>query len=149
MASEVFGYKDTWGGGLKSPDSAGFMFNERDLALVQQWNVQYQQTVTPLFECGSSKIYFAAKHASGTCSLGRVVTGGVSEGPQQPLSKQLGTVCEPGEAQIVATEGCEGSSSTTTLYMHNTILSGVGYSGQAQNAYVSEDVQIMFASLDV
>jgi hypothetical protein len=141
--ADIFGFNGAVGDyAFQDPTNAGaaFKFNST-LLLVQNWNVQYQLQVQQLFECGSSKVYFAAKHGNGTCQISRVI----AEKPNA-LTSNIGTVCDPHTGTITAVSGCKGVSSTK-LMMENTILNGVGFQGQSQQAYVTEDVQIMFASL--
>ena len=139
---DIFGFDDAVGNvGFRDNSSGGAAFKFNDtLNLVQQWNVRYQLQVTPLFECGSSKVYFSAKHGQGSCTIGRILSG------KGDLTKNIGDVCTPGTGSLTAVSGCSGNSAVT-LFMKATILSSVGYSGQAQNAYVSEDVEITFATL--
>ena len=141
--SDIFGLNKVAGDkGFRSPDGdAAFTFGTSQVSLIQQWNVQYQQNVQPIFECGSSKVYFSSKHSNGTLSIGRIV----AENPTD-LIRGIGTVCNPKPGQLTAAEGCQGTSHVS-LRFTKMVATSVGFSGQAQQAYVSEDVQCMFAGL--
>lgn len=148
-AKDIFGYDASAQSGFSEPGNDGvFMFNSSELTLVQQWQVQYQQNITPIYECGSSRVYFAAKHASGTLTIGRIVYGDESN-----LRTNIGTVCDPKEANLVARSGecatAAKKNKEVKLNFKGTILAGVGFSGQAQNSYINEDVTIQFAGLSV
>ena len=130
-------------------DNSGiFTMNGKELTLVQQWTVNYQQQVTPVYECGTSTVYFAGKHASGTLSVGRII----ADTPLEML-QNLGTVCKQANGSIKAYTGtCEGGSqggAEVTLELNGMLATSVGFSGQAQNSYVTEDVQVMFSFLTV
>lgn len=145
---DIFGYNQTVGEyGFRDDPSQGdaaLTFGDTSLSLVQQWNIQYQLNVTPILECGSSKVYFAAKHSSGTMSIGRIV----AEDPLEIL-KNIGTVCDKEKsAKLTASTTC-ANTTAVDLKLKHPMASSIGFSGQAQNAYVTEDVQVMFASLEV
>lgn len=144
--ADIFGFNQTVGKpGFRDSASgeAALKFEGSPVNLVQNWNIQYTLNVQPIFECGSSKIYFAAKHSNGTMSISRIV----AEKPAQLVSK-IGTVCDPKTASLTAATGTCNGGVPVTLKMLSTIIASVGFSGQAQNAYVGEDVQCMFAGLE-
>ena len=152
--ADVFSFapKQDYGIGFKEPETA-ILVGEgtgMKMTLVQQWNIQYQQQVTPVFECGTSTVYFSAKHANGTMSINRIV----AENPETFI-KDLGQVCDPKNFTMTAYTGaCGGSAGATAvqpvkLSISGMIASSIGFSGQAQQAYVAEDIQTMFAALKV
>lgn len=150
--ADVFSFappKD-YGIGFKEPETA-ILVGEgtgMKMTLVQNWNIQYQQQVTPVYECGTSTVYFSAKHASGTMTISRIV----AENPETFL-KDLGQVCDPKNFTMTAYTGACGNGATAVqpvkLSIKGMIASSIGFSGQAQQAYVAEDINTMFASLQV
>lgn len=143
--ADIFGYSDLVGTGhfANTSAAAAFKIGGSPVSLIQQWQVGYQQSVSPIYECGTPKVYYSAKHGSGTLTIGRITN-------KESLNySDWGKVCSPaGSALITASEGCDGQSSVT-LNLQKIILTSVGYSGQAQQAYVTENVGAMFAGLVV
>ena len=147
MANNVFGYTEANLGGIfKAPEKGGFMLNGSPdgIGYVQQWSAQYQQQVNPVYEVGSSKVYFAVRAASGTLTIGRIVGKNA-----QSLNKLFGSICDkPKDVSIAATENCYNTEGKVTLTMKGVIPQSIGWSGNAQNAYVEEQVTAVFASME-
>ena len=163
--ADIFSFeKADYGIGFKESGEAILIGEDTQspLFLVQQWSINYQQQITPLFECGTSTVYFTAKHASGEMTISRVVY----EDPQKFLS-DLGQVCSPKSFTLTAYTGrcgnrsgrLNGTDQTTNLpvaelppvklEIRGMVAQSIGFSGQAQQAYVSENISTMFAALNV
>ena len=139
---DIFGYEARIGDThFKSDEGAAFTFNGGEMTLVQQWNVQYNLNVQPLYECGSATIYFSAKSAVGQLTINKIV----SDTPKY-LSEYKVCSAQSNTAMISAAEGW-GGTSNTSLNFGGVIATGIGFSGQAQNAYVTEDATFQFAIL--
>ena len=158
--SNVFGYTEANLGGIfKAPESGGFAINGGfirpgnpnsgrapgpNIAYVQQWSAQYQQQVNPVYEVGSSKVYFAVRAASGTLNVTRIVGSSSSS-----VNTIFGSICdEPKDISITASENCYNTEGSVTLTMKGVIPQSVGWSGNAQNAYVQEQFTAVFASME-
>lgn len=123
--------------------------------LIQDWNVTYNINIQPIYECGTSTVYWSAKHASGQVTINRIIAD------SSDLKTTFGWICGPGSYVIKAytgrcsenatidNAGSNASSTPVELTIGGSILSGVTYSGNSQQAYVSENLQAMFASLTV
>ena len=143
--ANVFGVNAQVGFILKAPESNGFKANS-NIAMVQNWSLQYQQNVTPLYECGSAKISFAVKAAAGQLTIARIVTKDSSS-----ITDLFGNVCDAAKnnIQIAAGGACDSGGTGGTLSLKGVVPQSVGYSGQAQNAYVEEQISVVFASLEM
>lgn len=144
MAQDVFGFNTKVGDHFVESEMGIIIGSGGALSLVQSWNVQYQLSVNPVYECGTSTVYFAAKHAAGTLSCDRIVAEGY-----QNIKSTLGELCNP---QTVMVEAYTGQCSGTTavkLQLEGSILTGVTFSGQAQQAYCGEQLTAQFVGLSV
>lgn len=148
MAEDIFGYTNAkYAGSIKGAN--GLLFTSKQISLVQQWSVQYAQNVQPVYECGTSNVYWAGTHSSGQLSVSRIVAKSSDN-----IVKLLGQLCDPSTPRIVAsTETCGGSSnalsssSSVVLNLEGCVVSSIGWGGAAQNAYISEEVAAQFAVL--
>lgn len=158
--ADVFGFGATLGDkGFIEPSDGGVIIGEENtVTLVQDWQIQYQMNVNPIYECGTSKVYWSAKHASGTFTVNRVITDNVD------LRKRFGWICQPATFVVKAysnycdvekvTEqevepGGKGQKHPVNLLISGSILGGVTYSGNSQQAYVSENLTAQFSGLSV
>ena len=103
----------------------------------------------PIYECGTSNVYWAGTHASGQLSVSRIVAKSSDN-----IVKLLGQLCDPSTPRIVAsTETCGGSAnalssaSSVVLNLEGCVVSSIGWGGAAQNAFISEEVAAQFAVL--
>jgi hypothetical protein len=146
MSNDIFGFSASKGktfvGGLGT-----FTVGEGSLAnisLIQSWQINYNQHVTPLYEVGSNKIHFTKTHQMGTLSIGRMVS-------DEDVISQFGNGCDTKNATITAANGvCTGDSSGKRKFsISGLILTGVSWGGQAGQAHVSENIAASFVSLDI
>ena len=141
---DIFGFKDAGFGGIFSADEAKFTVDTiggEDM-LIQNFQLQYQQQFQPIYEFGSSKVWFSRTHAAGTLTIGRIV------GAFDLIGHFADKGCSPTAADIEVGNGlCEGNATSKTLHIEGAFLSGVQWSGQAGQAYVTEGCTITFASL--
>lgn len=157
MAEDVFGFNSTLGdkGFIEPSDGGVIIGTEKAIALVQDWQVQYQMNVNPIYECGTSKVYWSAKHSSGTLTVNRVIADSTD------LKKVFGWICAPAAFDVKAyTSYCDTTSGASKpggmpqkqpvdLVISGSILSGVTYSGNSQQAYISENLTAQFSGLEV
>jgi len=143
--ADIFGYNTNGvSGTFKASSSGGFSIAGGSISLVQQWSTQYTQQIQPIYEVGSDAVYFAGRNASGQLTVQRIV--GKSG---ESVTQSFGSICKPVSAMtIIATESCYNTSGTTRLTLKGVIAQSVGWSGNAQNAYVEESVQAVFASME-
>lgn len=145
MAGDIFGFKNTGAAGVFSSEYGKLTFSGGEIALIQNWSVGYQQGVTPIYECGSSKVYWQKQHQAGTLQIGRIVSS------SNLIERFSADSCQPKNMTITASSGlCKNGSVQTAamkITLSGVILTGVTYSGSAGQAYISEGVTAMFASL--
>jgi len=143
MASEVFGYKRATVGKMHFRDDGTAMISgSGEIALIQSWTIQYAQATTPLYECGTSKVYFSSKHQAGTLTIDRVVMEEVSK-----MQGILGDTCRPKDVTVHPYK-CKGSDKITTLRLKNNVLTGVTITGNSQQAHTGENLTCTFISLE-
>jgi len=144
MAQDIFGFEVKTGDGFMESEKGIMIANSGQLYLIQQWQVQYQQQVQPIYECGTSTVYWSVKHGSGTLTANAIIGSNYKD-----IKDDLGWVCEPKTVVVNAYTGQCSSNTEVKLTLDGTILTGVNFSGNAQQAYVAEDLTAMFVGLSV
>lgn len=139
--ADIFGFTDANVGGVFDSGKSAFSGSFGGISLIQNWQVQYSQQLQPLYEVGSNKVYWTRSHASGQVTIGRILSSGDVIGQFGGCSGKSITITA---ANGVCTGGGAGSKSIT---MKGTVLMSVGYSGQAGQAYVTEQVTGQFVSM--
>lgn len=114
-------------------------------ALVQNVEIQYQQTFNMLFELGSNNIYPIMGRPQGSLTIGRIVgEGGFSEsffdtcggGSTISIHAKQGT-CGPGP----------GGGGTVGVTMHSVFVTNYGVTMNTGDLMVKENVQATFLAL--
>ena len=155
--ADIFGFNDAEFGGLFSADEAKFTIDGiGDGMLIQNFQIQYQQQFQPIYEFGSSRVWYSRTHAAGQLSIGRIVSN-------DPIIERFaGMGCNATTATVEMANGlCAGGSlnrnvggssrttATRTLKLKGVFLTGVQWSGQAGQAYVSEGLTLTFVSAEM
>lgn len=154
--ADVFGFGATLGekGFIEPSDGGVIIGKDNTISLVQDWNVQYNMNINPIYECGTSKVYWSAKHASGNMTVNRVIAD------TKDLKEVFGWICKPATLDVKAyTNYCKTDGSArpggepekqpVDMVISGSILAGVTYSGNSQQAYVSEQLSAQFSGLEV
>lgn len=140
--------------GAFSIDTAEITFDgiEKGL-LVQNVQMQYQQQVTLVYDLTSpSDVYFVAGRSQGTMSLGKVVGPG---GTVKAFYQLYGNVCQVEKSfTMTGLGGCSDAEAVfdpvqETFKIHSPIVTSVGFSMTVDNALISEQAQLIFASLEI
>jgi hypothetical protein len=157
--ADVFGRSDSPFVGAFSADQSRLFFADQNMAgsLTQNLNVQYNQTVSPLFEIGSSNRYYVVGRTSGNMGLGLII------GPAKfntAFIQRLGNVCASGSRRVSLELGgglCQGGSlgglsaqggaNDVKLTADACVAMGITYGVQSQDVLVNEAIQIMFGQL--
>lgn len=131
--------------------------------LMQNFNIQYSQNVTRLYELGRSreitKVYYVAGRAQGSLSAAHVIGPGVS---MQQFYDNFSDVCnaQNNDCQITLTPNlCQsvrvagvvtpiGVASNTTYRAKYCVLVAIGLSVAAADFVVNENSQLMFSGLE-
>jgi len=144
MAKDIFGFTVEKGDGFIESGEGVLIGDSNPIKLLQQWRVDYQQQAQPIYECGTSTVYWAVKHGAGTLTCNTIVSSKYHD-----IKGTFGTVCEPKDIVVVAFSGQCKSSTGVRLVLKNTILTGVAFGGQAAQAYVTEDVTAQFVGIEM
>ena len=144
MAQDVFGFETKVGDNFMESEMGVIIGSGGALSLVQSWNVQYNLSVNPIYECGTSTVYFSAKHAAGSLSCDRIVAENFID-----IKKSLGELCNPETVIVEAYTGQCEHITPVRVQLEGSILTGVTFSGQAQQAYVGENLTAQFVGMSV
>lgn len=109
--------------------------------LIQSWSVQYSQQITPIYEVGSSRIFWAKGNPMGQGSIGRIVGS--------TFLKMSSDICDKGTTIQIENASGACSSGSVSLTCTGSICTSIGFSAQAGNPTVSESVSFQFAALEV
>jgi hypothetical protein len=147
---DIFGFQSKVGTHSFVDPEEGIIIGEGNdqVSLVQQWSVQYNATVTPIYECGTSTVYFSAKHTSGTFTCNRVFVDDFSM-----INSIFGTVCSPKQVLINSKSGLCNDSQTEVvnlcLGIKGSVLQSVSFSGNSQQVHIGEDLTATFVGLEI
>ena len=115
-----------------------------ELALVQSWTIDYRMQMTPVYECGTSNVYWSIKHAAGQFQCSRILAGDYDS-----VGSVLGKPCCPKSPIITAGGGTCDSKGCLAMQLNGSVMDGVQFSGQAQNAYIGMNVSSQFVWLSI
>jgi hypothetical protein len=154
---DLFGRLAPQFGGAFASDSALLAFAGLGLAggvglLTQQLSFQYQQNITRLFEVGTNWTYYVAGRAMGSASLSRVL------GPRPVVFSfytVYGNACNAATNTITFSmqQGCvsptdpQAAATLRFMWLVGCVIQSVGFSAQAEQMMVNEQVQMMYVSL--
>lgn len=169
--TDIFGRKPLQFGGAFAADSAnieliipcdtdGDGYDEEFPTcglLTQNLSIQYQQPITRLYEVGSQFTYYVAGRPQGTATIARILgPGAVIDG----LYECLGNVCnadkndicfclQAGCATDIISETACGTAqfSSVKLGLKNVVLQGIGFSVQAQDMVINEQMSLFFTAM--
>ena len=147
MANDIFNYnRNVTPEAIFSADMATLtiMGKSSDGALIQNWQLSYQQNIDQIFELGSSNVYWVRGRPQGQGAIGTMVRGSVSDWPSEMYD-----VCSGGATMaITAAPGlCEGSDATFSLSLTGVIVSGVNVQSQVGAKGISSNQTLRFSSL--
>lgn len=158
---DVFGRAPLVFGGAFAADSAQIDLNLSCLSgsqevgggsglLVQQLNIQYQQPITRLYEVGTQYTYYVAGRPQGSASIARVLGPGTV---MTALYSCLGDVCKAAGNDLCfcLEANCLGNPQqdfqAISLCIKNVVLQSLGFSIQAQDMIINEQMSLFFTAL--
>lgn len=115
-----------------------------NLTLLQSCQAGYTQQVQPVFEAGSSDLFWVAGQASGTCTIGRAV------GKEGFLTKFGTGNCAELRSLDVALDGRGGCAAVTTgsgVSMSGCMPRALGFTFGAGQLQMQETVEMLVASM--
>lgn len=121
--------------------------------LMQNFQIQYSQNVTRIYEIGRSgqktKVYLVGGRSQGTLSAGHIIGPGVA---MQQFYDNFSDVCQANtnDIQIKLTSNiCAGGETTSIGYKAKyCVLTSIGISVAAQDFVISESSQLMFSGME-
>ncbi len=157
MSNDIFGRRALEFGGAFAADAARIDLNLEcgaQLAsaglITQQLNIQYQQPITRLYEVGTQKTYYVAGRPQGQASIARVLGPGVV---MAELYSCLGDVCnaDQNDLCLCIQSGCideeDPDFSAMQLGLKNVVLQSLGFSIQAMDMMINEQMSLFFTAL--
>jgi hypothetical protein len=117
-------------------------------ALVQNWNVAYQNNVTEIFELGSSSIYWVKGRPTGSGSIARIIGfKNVLLFPAAAYDACLGGVTMEIEAQPGACP--DFLSSIVDISLGGAIVTQIGFDANVADTRINENIAFRFATMQV
>ena len=151
MANDVFGrdVSQAGFGGAFSAAGATMVIDEIADLLVTNVTVQYQQQVNRIFDVQSDKTYYVVGRVQGNGSLGTVVG---PKGAGDASLEKLGNPCNRSKLLFSFTGSrCGGDGAVSSLkrarQLHDVVLQSIGFTIQAQDMVINENLGIQFGRL--
>lgn len=150
--ADIFGRKDmVYGGGFVS--DTGVIQDGGGITgiLMQNLQVQYQRPITKIFELGkagaNSNVYYVEGRPQGTLTIARVIGFSATIGA---FYTKYGNACNAAQNNMslnMTSAQCGGTGKQIGLTMHACVLTGVGFSIQAQQLVINENSSMEFANM--
>lgn len=144
----VFGGTQSYAGSARADQMRFNIAGQTVQGMVLQ-NVQFTftQQVNMLYEIGSGNVYYIGGRAQGTASVARIIGPGRA---QLSLISTFKNLCAPADLQLDGSAMCDqGSSSGVNYKLRNAVLTSIAGSVNANDVLINEQLQFMFADLDV
>lgn len=165
MANDIFGYK-------RNPKPKGVFSTEDSLLtfggasmgaggdgsaslgyLVQNWQAQYQQQVSELFEIGTNALYWAKGRPVGNGVLGRIIGQADADSPGKGFfPKSAYDLCEGGALINITARsgGCTQSGmKQLTIGMDGCVVTAVGFAMRVPDVMIQENIGWRFAKMEI
>ena len=116
--------------------------------LVQNVQFSYSQQITMLFEIGSDNVYYVGGRAQGSATLAKVA-GPAAFGADFLL--RFNNLCEPQDIEFSGSNTQEGNcpASQTDYLLEDAVLTTISVSVAAQDVVINEQLQFIFADLEI
>lgn len=117
-------------------------------ALVQSWNVAYQNNITEIFELGSDAIYWVKGRPTGSGTIARII--GFRNLLLFPTSAY--DACLGGcTMEIEASPGACPNQTVTkvTLSLGGVLVTQVGFDANVGDTKINEGIQFKFATMSI
>lgn len=150
--ADIFGRNDSPFAGAFAADASVLVIGGQAMAthLIQQLSINYSQNVNTLFEIGSNNRYYVVGRTTGQIQLGKIIGPSIVGSAFLAL---LGNPCSGGNKDVfllLGNSACSGAGvgGFIILIAKAVVLMSVGYSMQAQDMLINEQVQGMFGQLN-
>ena len=138
--ADIFGYNRSTAADVFVADKSRLSIaGVSGVDLIQSWSVSYQQQIQPIYEIGSSRVYWLKANPIGSGSISKIVGSGVLK---------MGTsLCDTSGTSITIRAGgsCKGGS--VNISCSGVVVTSVGFQSSAQTPIVTQNLGFMFASL--
>lgn len=146
---DVFGRKEEGFGGAFDSSAATMSIGAIKDLLVTNVSVQYQQQLNRVFDIQTDATYYVIGRTQGNGTLGTVIG---PKGAQNAGVADLGDVCNPKSILFnFAGAGCgpnrDESKATYKRTLTNVTLQSVGFTVQAADMLINENLGIQFGQL--
>lgn len=140
--ADIFGYNRTGASDVFVADKSSLTIaGVSGVDLIQGWQVDYQQSIQPIYEVGSSRIFWAKSNPIGQGRISRVVGNS--------FLQMSGDICDTGKTLAITNASGACSGGKVTLVCLGAICTNVGFSAQAGNPTVAESVAFQFTALNI
>lgn len=144
------GLGQTWAGSFTA-DGLGAQLDGEPLAgaLFQALNFNYAQSISVMYELGSSFVYLVGGRAQGTLQIGAVA------GPSRlrnVLLTRFRNLCDlDNELSFGGSRGCTGASAERreTYHLSHIAMSNIGARVAANDVVIQRDMSFIFMNLDI
>lgn len=160
--ADIFGYK-------RSPKPKGVFSTEDSMLtfgsvtspigyLVQQWQIQYQQQVTELFEIGSNELYWAKGRPSGGGQIGRVIGDVDADSPGKGFFPAAAyDLCQGGvllrltakSGACTTGPGFSAGVKQVSVDMDGCVVTSIGFSMRVADVMLNEQIAWRFAFMQI
>ena len=140
--ADIFGYNRTGASDVFVADRSKLsIVGVEGVDLIQGWQIGYQQSIQPIYEVGSSRIFWAKGNPLGSGSISRIVGN--------TLLQMTHDICDKGTTITISNASGTCTGGMVNLVCTGAICTSVGFSAQAGNPTISESVAFQFTSLQV
>jgi len=140
--ADIFGYNRTGASDVFVADRSRLSIVGVDgVDLIQGWQIGYQQSIQPIYEVGSSRIFWAKGNPLGSGNISRIVGNSIL--------RMTSDICDRGTTLTITNASGACSGGNVNIVCTGAICTSVGFSSQAGNPTVAEAISFQFASLQV
>jgi hypothetical protein len=153
MATDIFNKTARNQAGGFSVDKAQLSFSSIGAdgtsgLLIQNVQIQYTQQISFVYDLAKADdVYYVAGRTQGTLAIGKIVG---SKTTFKTFYSTYGDVCaKKGNIQLSGATGCTGAAlgQTGNIIIQEPIITQLGIQMTVDTAIISENVQLMFATL--
>ncbi len=140
--ADIFGYNRTGASDVFVADKSKLtIVGVEGVDLIQNWSIQYTQSIQPIYEVGSSRLFWAKGNPIGQGSIARIIG--------TTFLSMTSDICDKGTTVVISNASGACSGGGISLTCSGAICTSVGVSAQAGNPTVSESIGFQFAALDI
>lgn len=140
--ADIFGYNRTGASDVFVADRSHLTIVGVDgVDLIQGWQIGYQQSIQPIYEIGSSRIFWAKANPTGSGQISRIVGN--------TMLMMTHDICDAGTTVVISNASGACSGGSVSLSCSGAVCTSIGFSAQAGNPAITESVAFQFASLSV